>query len=426
MESWNIQVKEQDLSGGLRALAIEMPHVHTATVFVLVRAGSRYETPETNGIGHLLEHMIFRGTEKYPNSYELARAVEALGASFNAETSRDAAVYYIETVPRHLARAADLLAEMFRAPRFADLDIEKEIVLEEMNEDYNEEGLLTDLDSLTRPRLWPSHPMGFAVIGIRENVERIDVEDLRAHWDRLYVSGNMLVCGAGNIDAADFFAHVEDAFSFVSEGPGVQQKAPRPSATGSSLWVPNPDSQVSVNLAWPALPDPHPDHAALSLLRRALDDGLSSRLHRRIVDEEGLAYDVEASIEGYHDAGAFEIQAGLAPRKLPAVMSVLAEILDDLCEREVDEEELAKVRERSLCDLETLQDDVEHVTEWLAGGILHGLRHDPKQIAERVRRVTPEQIQKVAREVLRRDSMHVTIVGNVAEDVRDEALRALD
>lgn len=411
MSAWPIQVKEKSLDNGLRCVAVEVPHVHSATAILFVRAGSRYETPETNGISHLLEHMIFRGTPRFENSYPLASAVESFGASFNAETSRDAASYYIDTVPRHFFEALDLLAEMFRGPRFADLDVEREIVLEEMSEDYNEEGLLTDMDSLTRPRIWPDHPMGLPVIGVRENIERFSVDDLRTFWDAHYQANNMVLCAAGAVDADSFFAGAADAFSFLKTGTAYEPEAPVPAPGGSRAYVPNPDSQLSVNLAWPALAESDPKYVVLGMLRRILDDGLSSRLHRRIVDADGLAYSIEAHVEGYSDAGLFEIEAELAPHKLEALARALREMVDELRSELPTEAELERVKERARCDVELVQDNVTYLAEWQAGTRLYRTPKTLDEVLTAIDSVTAEAIRDMAVQVLDAHRLHVTVVG---------------
>jgi hypothetical protein len=125
--------RERTLRNGLKVVAVEMPHVHSVSLVAYVRAGSRYETPSTNGMSHFLEHMFFRGTERFPSTYELAHHIESLGATFNATTTREMAYFYTEIAPRHLESGVETLGEMFRAPLFPDIGIEREVVLEEIS-----------------------------------------------------------------------------------------------------------------------------------------------------------------------------------------------------------------------------------------------------------------------------------------------------
>ena len=199
-----LRARNRVLKNGLRVVAVEMPHVHACSLVAYVRAGSRYETAKTNGVSHFLEHMFFRGTDRFPSTYELAHHIESLGATFNATTTREMAYFYTEIAPRHLEAGVETLGEMFGSPLFPDIGIEREVVLEEMNEDYNEDGLLIDPDSVAKGKLWPGHPLGFPIIGIGKNVKRFKVEDLRAHHERLYTARNMVLCAAGGVSVELF------------------------------------------------------------------------------------------------------------------------------------------------------------------------------------------------------------------------------
>ena len=192
-----VRARRTVLPNGLTVVAAEMPHVHSVSLVAYVRAGSRYEDERTNGVSHFLEHMFFRGTRSYPSTHELAFRIESLGASFNATTTREMAYYYTELAPRHLEAGVEVLGEMFRAPLFPDVDIEREVVLEEMSDDYNEDGVLVDPDSVAKGKVWPGHPLGYPIIGVSRNVERMSRRDLQRHHRRLYVGRNMVLAATG-------------------------------------------------------------------------------------------------------------------------------------------------------------------------------------------------------------------------------------
>src|SRR6476469_8336788 len=157
------RVARARLSNGLRLLTIETPHLHTASVCLYVRAGSRYETSETNGLSHFVEHMLFRGSGSYPASYALNLAIEELGGTLYAETGRDYSLYQIPLHPRHIARGLEILGDLFSTPAFRDIDRERQIILEEILEDLDDRGRNVNLDDLSRAVAWDKHPLGYTI-----------------------------------------------------------------------------------------------------------------------------------------------------------------------------------------------------------------------------------------------------------------------
>src|SRR6476659_7953404 len=164
------QVHRARLSNGLRLLTIQTPHLHTASVCLYVRAGSRYETLATNGLSHFLEHMLFRGSGRYPSSFALNLAIEELGGTLYAETGRDYSLYQISLHPESLVAGLELFGEIFRTPTFSEIDVERRIILEELLEDQDEKGRLVNIDDIARQLVWPGHPLGYRITGPYENV----------------------------------------------------------------------------------------------------------------------------------------------------------------------------------------------------------------------------------------------------------------
>lgn len=401
---------KRTLRNGLKVVAVEMPHVHSVSLVAYVRAGSRYETPTTNGMSHFLEHMFFRGTERFPSTYELAHHIESLGATFNATTTREMAYFYTEIAPRHLESGVETLGEMFRAPLFPDIGIEREVVLEEMSEDYNEDGVLIDPDSVAKAKLWPGHPLGFPIIGLKKNVKRFREADLRAHHRRLYSARNTVLCAAGDVSLADLARFAERHLGFLPPGTPSRQAVPEFSR-GRFHLVKNPDNQLSIDLVFPAFREQSEDWKTAILLRRLLDDGISSRLHRAIVDRGGLAYGCEAILDGFHDTGTFEFECTLAPEKLPVLIGVLTTILSDLKTKGPDAAELARVKERYACDLEFAQDSTGEMAGWHGGAELF---REPELFADalaKVRAVSAADIKRVANRLFDPARAHLIVVG---------------
>lgn len=188
------------LANGLRVTTVALPHLHTANVALFVKVGSRFETPADSGLSHFVEHMLFRGTEQHPTSLAFNTAVEELGSTLHAETGCDYTLFQLALEPSYVSAGIALLGDLLECPRFADIELERAIVLEEMNEDYDEDGVETNVDDIARGLMFGKHPLGQRIIGPRANVQRFSAADVRRHFATFYGATNALLCVAGPVE----------------------------------------------------------------------------------------------------------------------------------------------------------------------------------------------------------------------------------
>jgi predicted Zn-dependent peptidase len=400
------------LQNGLKLVTIETPHLHSATVCLYVRAGSRYERPETNGISHFLEHMLFRGSSRYPSSFALNLAIEELGGTLYAETGRDYSLYQISLHPRQLQRGMEILGDLFSAPEFKDIDLERQIIVEEILEDLDDRGRNVNIDDQSRKQVWGEHPLGFPITGPLKNVRRFSTRDVRAHFRRFYGAANMVLTVAGPIRPSTIERQSRAAFAGVPRGERRMPRAPRPNGVGPRFHaVHNESAQTQVHILFHALPETDPDYLAMRALVRVLDDGMSTRLHYQICDQKGLAYSIAGSLHSYHDAALLEIDAACAHAKLPALVGESLGMLGRFREELVTEDELDKTKRRFVGDIEASYDDLDGLAGWFGGTELF-MRADPQEKrAQALARVRPEHIRAVARRVIRPERLSVTSVG---------------
>src|SRR6185503_13851951 len=197
MQKAPYRVFRSRLPSGLRLVTVETPHLHTATICLYVRAGSRYETPAENGLSHFVEHMLFRGSSGFPDSLTLNRAIEELGGTLYAETGRDYSLYQIPLAAGDIARGLAIMGDLFSTPAFRDIELERQIILEEILEDLDDRGRNVNVDDLSRAVAWGSHPLGYTITGPLKNVRRFRDADVRRHFARFYGAANMVLCVAG-------------------------------------------------------------------------------------------------------------------------------------------------------------------------------------------------------------------------------------
>jgi len=406
------RVARARLSNGLRLLTIETPHLHTASICLYVRAGSRYETTATNGLSHFLEHMLFRGSGRYPSSFALNLAIEELGGTLYAETGRDYSLYQIALHPKQVARGLEILGDLFSSPAFRDIDLERKIVIEEILEDLDDRGRNVNVDDQSRRVAWGSHPLGFPITGPMKNVRRFSLADVRTHFRRFYGAANMVLAVAGPLTGGAVRREAQAAFARVRSGSRRRPLAPDVNGRGPRFRaVHNESAQTQVHVLFHALPETDPGYSALRALIRVLDDGMSTRLHYQICDQKGLAYSVAGSLHSYHDAALLEVDAACSHAKLPALVTETLAMLGRFREELVGEDELDKAKRRFVSDVESSYDDLDGLCGWFGGTELYCPADPQEKRARALARVRPSEIRDVARRVLRPERLSVTAVG---------------
>jgi predicted Zn-dependent peptidase len=384
------------------------------------KVGSRYESERDNGLSHFLEHMLFRGTERLPDAFQLNHAIEALGGTLYAETGRDYSLYQIRLHPESLSPGIALFGEIFAGPAFADIDVERRIILAEMLEDLDDDGRLVNIDDIARRAVWPDHPLGYRITGPYDNVERFDLGDVRRHFGGFYGARNMVLSVSGDVEHARVLDEVSRAMSALPPGRELTVTPPVDGQTAPQLvYVENEGSQTSLQLLFRGLPELAPEYPSLMALARVVDDGMSTRLHRRLCDELGLAYYVSGSLEHLVDTGLFEVDGTAGHANVPRLVRESLALLGRLRDEPPTVEELDKAKRRYRWDLEASFDDPDAMAGWFGGTELFYAPLDFDDKLARLASVTPESVQAVARHVFRPERLTVACVGLLRK--RDEA-----
>ncbi len=413
------------LENGLRARFIPLPHLQSATVSFFVRVGSRYETTRTNGLSHFLEHMLYRGSETHRGPHALTWAIERLGGTLDAATHVDFTSYELTLPPESLVEGISLLAEVLHRPLLTDLRVEKQIIREEILEDLNEEGDQVDVDNVSRQLLYPAHPLGFSIPGPVENLDRFDSNDLRHHHRAHYTASNSVICVAGAFDPAEVRDAVTSSFGGLPTGTSIiPDPCPATRSTERFAYVHDHGSQTDVRVSFHTPGLASPQAPILLVLARVLDDGLSTRVHQRICEERGLAYEAFAGNDSFEECGVFDFGASVAHDKIPRLVETVFELVDELQTHPPTEQELEKAKRRYLWGLRTVRDDPEHTVDFVASSALFGLPERIEVLAEQVARVDPEDIRSLAARYLDPAAAYLTCVGMLEEPLLEDT-RAL-
>jgi predicted Zn-dependent peptidase len=346
------------LDSGVRVITERVPSVRSVALGFWIATGSVAEHEDQAGISHLLEHMLFRGTERY-GSQEIDQIFDAMGAEINAGTDKEATSLYTRVLDRHLDHAFDVMSDMIWNPRFGELEAEREVVLEEiaMYEDDPQDRVF----DLLGKAIFGSHPLGRAVIGTGEVVGAVTREQLAAFHGQRYLPGSIVIAAAGSVD--------HDALVEMTEqrSPAAAELAPAPS-NGHSPALPATDDAASAAAAAPDFArrarflakDTEQYHVcvggaglardderrfALRVLEGVLGGTSSSRLFQEVRERRGLAYSVFTFSSLYAHTGEVGLYVGTRPDNVGEALAVVAAELERCVRDPASEEELIRSRE---------------------------------------------------------------------------------
>lgn len=320
------------IGNGIQVLSERIGGVRSAAVGVWVRQGAAHEVASENGVSHLLEHMVFKGTAKR-NAREIADSLEGLGGSLDAYTGREHTSYQGRILDEHLPEALDVLSDLVLAPRIEDLDLdlERKVVLEEIAQvEDTPDDMVFELHS---ERVWGDHPYGRSILGTKKSVGDLAAATLRTLHNERYVGCNLVVAAAGNVEHEDFVRRVESLFGDVVPG----ERTPPvdiPSATVAGVhFIERGSAQTHIVFGAQAPGHTDEDRYAMVLLSAALGGGMSSRLFQRVREELGLCYSVFTYQSFYRAAGITGVYVGTRPatavRAAEAVRSELRRVTNE-------------------------------------------------------------------------------------------------
>ncbi len=323
------------LANGVRLLAVPMPQVQSVSVGVFLRVGSRDETPATNGIGHVLEHMAFKGTATR-NVQAINLDAERLGADVNAFTGKDATAYFMTGLGRHADQLLRMTADIVLNSTFPAHELQRELdVIRQEAIEYDEDPQ-DNADDLLDRAIWGDAPMGMPVIGTLGNIEGFARPDLVRHVQSHYVAQKTIVAAAGNFDVEAWMARAAELFGAMPSAPDPSVAAPPAPAiyVGQALARRFTQvSQVFLNIAWPVVPAQEDAASrqrwrlAAALAANLFGGGMSSPLVDTIREQLGLAYTAEASIDKGDVWANFVVHAVTTPDKLDALVTATGDLL---------------------------------------------------------------------------------------------------
>jgi predicted Zn-dependent peptidase len=411
-DNWHMQEKTT-LPNGVRVLTAPMPHVRSASVVLFFGVGSRYEAAEIAGISHFIEHMVFKGTAKYPTAQAISETIEGIGGSFNGGTSKELTVYSAKVSATHLPLALDVLIDMQRHPRFDPQEVEKErrVITEELNmyKDSPQDwvGVLID------EAMWPNLPLGRDEAGTKETVSRLKRTTMLDYLARYYVPNNLVVSVAGNVTHTQVVDEVQQLTDGWQCGVAPEWTPCLPPRDVPRVVLATKDTeQANLCLATPGVAHRDPDYYAMAVLNGLLADGMSSRLFQEIRERQGLAYDVSSYVANYHETGCLVIYAGVDPSQADATIRAIAAELGCVREELAPEAELERTKEYVKGRMILRLEETHNVASWLGGQeILRGEILELDTALALVDAVSAEDVRGVARRFFNDADLRLALVG---------------
>jgi predicted Zn-dependent peptidase len=412
------------LKNGLRIVTIPMKDNPTATVLVLVEAGSKYESKKVNGISHFLEHMCFKGTSKRPKAIDISKELDALGSQYNAFTAQEYTGYYAKSDAKHFGKIFDVVSDIYLNSTFPDTEMQKEkgVIIEEIN--MYEDMPNRHVQDLLMELLYGDQPAGWNVAGEKENILKMERNDFVNYKAQHYLPEATLIVVAGQVTEKQVMNEVHKAFDKVLRGNKIgKAKVTEKQNKPQVLVKYKKTDQTHFVLGVRSYDLFSKRSAALTVLAGVLGGGMSSRLFQKLREEMGVGYYVRAYNDAYTDHGFFQISAGVDNKRIDEVLDAVLEECKKLKKYKVTAEELEKVKECLIGNMKLSLESSDDIANFYGGQELlkHEL-HNAEQKAAEIRKVTARQIQELAGDIFKNNKLNLALIGPFKEDKKFKKL----
>ncbi len=411
------EFKKSVLSDGLRVLTEKMKQVRSVSLGVWIATGSRDERDGEGGLSHVIEHMVFKGTDKR-TSKEIASSLESLGGSLDAFTSKEVTCYYARLLDEHLPIAVEVLSDILRGSLFdpAELEKEKGVILEEIKsfEDSPDE---LALDLLFKA-VFRKHPLSRPVLGLARTVKGFSREDVKAYLTDRYTSDRMIVSAAGNVNHSALSDLCESCFDFPLSDSKLEDPELPESKSRFELRKRKDISQVHACIGCRTFEYGHADRYALLVLNTILGGGMSSRLFQKLREEEGLVYSVFSYPELYRDCGILGVYFASDPQNFPKSVRMVFSEFQRLTKDGLLGDELKDAKSHLKGGLMISLESTSNRMMRLAKGEIYLRRYSTlNEIVREIEGVEAEDVMRVAGALLSPESQSLGVVGPLKRKV---------
>jgi predicted Zn-dependent peptidase len=406
----------ESLGNGIQVIAEQIPWSKAAAICVLLRVGARYESAALQGISHLIEHLVFKGTTHRRTAFQIVNTIERIGGDINAFTTEEYTGYTVLVPLAYWTLGVEVIADMLHNPllRPRDIQIERRVILEELAklEDTPAE-LVYDLLSAL---MWKEHPLGYSVLGTVESLQAITRANIVEYMQTYYTPAHTVVSIVGNIEPPLVIDVVKRWFP-DERGSLVPVFVPAPNrqTAPAVLLHKRKSKETHLCLGIRALPRGHPDLYALLLLNTILAGGMSSRLFQKLRDRRGLAYYVHSEVVTFADTGMLVINTGVSTANIEQALSLILAELQQMQRQRVAKRELLDAKEHFKGAFVLGLEDIFSYGEWLGETLLlEGKIPCVAEILARIEQVSPDDILRLAHTLFIPENLNLAMIGSHA------------
>ncbi|MEK7080908.1 MAG: pitrilysin family protein [Patescibacteria group bacterium] len=401
------------LKNGLRVIIVPMKDNPTATVLVLVEAGSEYEEKKVNGISHFLEHMCFKGTTKRPKAIDISKELDTLGSQYNAFTAQEYTGYYAKSDAKHFAKIFDIVSDIYLNSTFPEAEMEKEkgVIIEEIN--MYKDMPNRHVQDLIMKLLYGNQPAGWNVAGEKKNILKMKRDDFIIYKKMHYLPEATVLIVAGRVTEKKVMGEVNKIFGKVPRGKKIGKTKTKEIQTKPRVLINlKKTDQTHFVLAMRSYDLFSQKNAMLSVLGGILGGGMSSRLFQKLREEMGVGYYIRAYNDAYADHGFLQISAGVDNKRVNEVIKAILNECNILKREKISEEELEKVKEYLIGNMKLSLESSDDIANFHGGQeLLKREIRSAEQKAKEIRKITASQIQNLAKDIFKNNKLNLALIG---------------
>ncbi|MEE9499934.1 MAG: pitrilysin family protein [Candidatus Omnitrophota bacterium] len=418
--------KRDVLKNGLRIITSHMPHMESVSIGLWIGAGGKYEEKRLSGISHLIEHMLFKGTESRTANI-LKEAIEGVGGNFNGFTAEELTCYLVKLPAQYMELGLDILSDMVLNPKLdpAELEKEKYVICEEIKMYMDQPG--HQVFDILAHAMWPNHALGRPIEGYIDTVKSFKRDDLTGFSNQYYQPANMSIVATGKIERRKIFEIARKIFSMPSAKKRFLPESGKKIHKGAHIRLFSKDTkQTHLAFGFHSVNRFHKLEYALRLLNIILGGNMSSRLFERLREKKALCYEIGSSIRSYKETGAFIIHAGVDNNRLLEASEEIVNELKQLKNNPVTPGELYRAKEYYRGQLLLALEDTTSRMLWLGDKImLEGKALALREIFKNIEKISIEDIKKIGRMIFNRKNLNFATVGPVRASDKNKLRKAL-
>lgn len=417
-------ISEHQLTNGMRVVCDRIASANSVAIGVLVNAGSQNENKKNNGIAHMIEHMVFKGTQKR-TSTQIANEIAEVGGNVDAYTSKEITSYYAWVLKENLGKTIELLGDMLLHSQFNEEEFEKEksIVMEEI--DMYKDSPEDVVHEMLQKKVWKDHPLGFLISGEHETIENFSRDDLKQFMKEYYTAEHMILSLAGDFEVKEVLPMLEEAFGGFSKSCKVPEVTV-PVFTPAIYVEEKGIEQIHINIAFDSISSVAKERYTFSVLNSILGGSVNSRMFMKIREEMGIAYAIYTYGSSFKKAGLFHIYAGVSPSQTMNCIEAMGEQIRLFMKEGPAKDEILRAKEQIKTDLIIQYESTKgHMNSnakelWLFGRIVPLM-----DTISKVNQVSRDDIMEAVNAYFSVKKLGVALVGNLDERVEVDRIRGM-